>query len=70
MINEEEKYQSIMDIEEWIGHDNISMNYEEKIELTASISYLISYFEDNEEYLKCRDLQEISEIISNITCVG
>ena len=69
-LEEEEIYQALMEIEEWIGHENVSLDEEEKEELEVTLTYLIFHFEEVEEYLKCRDLKNISDIISNIACVS
>jgi|VirMetMinimDraft_7_1064189.scaffolds.fasta_scaffold489150_1 hypothetical protein len=61
---EEEMYKDLMEIEELVGHENITLNKEEKEDVEITLEYLISYFEEQEDYMKCKNLKDISDIIS------
>ena len=68
-ISEEEMYQDLMEIEEFVGHENITLNLQEQSDILVTLSYLISFFEEKEDYMKCKHLKDISEIITNTSLI-
>jgi|TARA_Y100000015_G_C2380584_1_gene84760 hypothetical protein len=64
-ISEEEMYQDLMEIEEFVGHENITLNRQEQSDILVTLTYLISFFEEKEDYMKCKHLKDISEIVTN-----
>jgi hypothetical protein len=65
---ENKLYKEILEIEEWIGHENVSMEKQDIDEFNITIDYLICFFEEEEDYLKCHELKKISEKVSNYLC--
>ena len=69
MENEvEEIYKSIVQIEEYLGHENIDGTDEEMQDIIVTLDWLIEMFEQDEDYMRCDFLNKIKQNISNKIC--